>query len=176
MDKLDQKLILELQRDGRQSYSDLGKILGVTEGTMRKRLKSLIKRGIIKVVAAPTLEELGYNFVSIVGIQVRMAELEKVQQILSQNRAVCELAWVTGRYDLIATVVTRSTREFADFMANELSIIPAVVRTETFVNLGMIKGAVSLADTIEIVRNCDIPSLKKTQKSVTTFRRTHTHH
>jgi len=162
MDELDQKLILELQRDGRQTFSNLGKMFGVTEGTTRKRVKSLIKRGIIKVVAVPTLEELGYNFVSIVGIQVRMAELEKVQQTLSQNRAVCELAWVTGRYDLIAIVVTRSTRDFADFMANELSIIPAVVRTETFVTLGMIKGIVGLADTIEIVRNFSICPPRKT--------------
>lgn len=162
IDELDQKLILELQRDGRQSYSDLGKMFGVAEGTMRKRLKSLIKRDIIKVVAVPNMRELGYTFISIVGIQVRMAELNKVRENLSQNPAVCQLAWVTGRYDLIAIVVTRSTREFADFMANELSTIPAVVRTETFVSLGMVKGAVSLADTIELVRNCDIPSLRKT--------------
>jgi len=161
MDKLDQKLILELQRNGRQSYSDLGKMFGVTEGTVRKRLKSLIKRDLIKVVAVPNVRELGYNFISIVGIQVRMVELDKVRENLSQNPAVCQLAWVTGRYDLIAIVITRSTEEFANFMANELSTIPSVVRTETFVSLGMVKGAVGLADTNELINTLDVPLPKK---------------
>ena len=163
IDELDRKLILELQRDGRQSYSELGKRFGVTEGTVRKRLKSLIKRDIIKVVAVPNVKELGYNFISIVGIQVRMAELDKVRENLCQNPAVCQLVWVTGRYDLIAVVVTRSTEEFANFMANELSAIPSVVRTETFVSLGMVKGAVGLADTRELINTLDIPSPKKTR-------------
>ena len=163
IDELDRKLILELQRDGRQSYSDLGKMFGVTEGTVRKRLKSLIKRDLIKVVAVPNVRELGYNFIGIVGIQVRMVELDKVGENLSQNPVVCQLAWVTGRYDLIATVVTRSTEEFANFMANELSAIPSVVRTETFVSLDMVKGAVGLADSRELINTLDIPSLKKTR-------------
>ena len=161
MDKLDQKLILELQRNGRQSYSDLGKMFGVTEGTVRKRLKSLIKRDLIKVVAVPNVRELGYNFISIVGIQVRMVELDKVRENLSQNPAVCQLAWVTGRYDLIAIVITWSSEEFANFMANELSTIPSVVRTETFVSLGMVKGAVGLADTNELINTLDVPLPKK---------------
>lgn len=163
MDELDQKLMLELQRDGRQSYSDLGKMFGVTEGTVRKRLKTLIKRDLIKVVAVPNMRELGYNFISIVGIQVQMVELDKVGEDLSQNPAVCQLTWVTGRYDLIATVATRSTEEFAKFMANELSAIPSVVRTETFVTLGMIKGTMGLADTSELISTLDIPSPKKTR-------------
>ena len=163
VDELDQKLILELQRDGRLSYSDLGKILGVTEGTVRQRFRKLTNSDIIKIVATPDVSKLGYTFVSIVAIQVRMAELEKVRETLSQNPAVCQLIWVTGRYDLIATVVTRSTEEFANFMANELSAIPSVVRTETFVSLGMVKGAVSLADTSELINTLDIPSPKKTR-------------
>jgi len=162
MDELDQKLILELQRDGRQTFSDLGKMFGVTEGTMRKRLKSLIKRGIIKIVAVPNVGELGYSFISIVGIQVKMAQLNKVQEKLLKNPAVCQLTWVSGRYDLIAIIITRSTEEFANFMANELSTIPSVVRTETFVSLGVVKGAVGLADTIGIVRNFSISLPRKT--------------
>ena len=160
VDELDQKLILELQRDGRLSYSDLGKILGVTEGTVRQRFRKLTNSDIIKIVATPDVSKLGYTFVSIVAIQVRMAELEKVRETLSQNPAVCQLIWVTGRYDLIAIVVTRSTEEFSNFMASELSTIPSVVRTETLVSLGMAKGTVSLPDTTELIRCLDISPKK----------------
>ena len=163
IDELDQKLILELQRNSRVSYSNLAKILGVSEGTVRQRFKKLTKSEIIKAVAVPNVSKLGYSFISIVAIQVRMAELDRVRETLSQNPAVCQLVWVTGRYDLIAIVVTQSTEEFANFMVNELSAIPSVVRTETFVSLGMVKGAVSLADTSELINTLDIPSPKKTR-------------
>ncbi len=153
MDELDKKLVLALQSDGRQSFTDLGKMFEVTEGTVRKRIRSLMKRNSLRITGVPNVKELGYNFISIVGIQVQMEELEKVQSNLSKNPAVCQLWWVTGRYDLIAVVATQSSEEFANFMANELSTIPSVERTETFVNLGMFKGTPFLADTADLINS-----------------------
>lgn len=164
LNEFEQKLILALQKDGRQSYTDLGRMFGVTEGTVRKRIKSLIRNNVIKIVGVPNVRELGYNFISIVGIQVQMSELDKVQASLSKNPAVCQLSWVAGRYDLIAIVATRSSEEFANFMANELSTIPSVVRTETFVSLGMFKGTPCLADTIELINNHKISPKRQPQK------------
>jgi len=107
------------------------------------------------------MRKLGYNFISIVAIQVRMAELNKVWEALSRNPAVCQLIWTTGRYDLIAVVIARSAEEFADFMIRELSTVPAVARTETFISLGTAKGTVGLADTSELIRRFDVPLKKK---------------
>ena len=106
----------------------------------------------MKIVAVPNMSKLGYSFVSIVAIQVSMAELNKVCEALYQNYAVCQLTWVTGRYDLIAVIIARSTEELADIMAKEISIIPGVTRTETFVSLRVVKGTMSLLDTSELVR------------------------
>ena len=161
IDEVDQKLILELQRDGRMSFCELGKLLGVTEGTVRHRFKRLTKGGIMKIVAVPSMSKLGYGFVSIVAIQVSMAELNKVCEALYQNYAVCQLTWVTGRYDLIAVIIARSTEELADIMAKEISIIPGVTRTETFVSLGTAKGTTDLGDTSEFVRYLDVSSKNK---------------
>jgi Lrp/AsnC family transcriptional regulator for asnA, asnC and gidA len=165
MDELDKKLVLTLQRDGRQSFTDLGKMFGVTEGTVRKRIKSLVKGNVLKIVGVPNVRELGYNFISIVGIQVQMEELDKVQSKLSKNPSVCQLSWVTGRYDLIAVVATQSSEEFANFMANELSTIPSVVRTETFVSLGMFKGTPCLADTMDLIDSRGVSLKKQPRKS-----------
>jgi DNA-binding Lrp family transcriptional regulator len=107
------------------------------------------------------MSKLGYNFVAIVGIQVSMAELRKVWDTLCHNPAVCQLTWVTGRYDLIAVIFARSAVEFSHFMVNELSVIPSVIRTETFVSLGMSKGMEGLADTTELVRRLDASPRKR---------------
>ncbi|MFQ6115108.1 MAG: Lrp/AsnC family transcriptional regulator [bacterium] len=166
-DELDRKLIQELQKDGRKGYVDLASGLGVVEGTVRKRVKHLLDRNIVKIVAVPNLRELGYGFVTILAVQVSVADMRKVATNLAQNQHVCFLAFVTGRFDLIAIVVTRTPEEYSHFWESELSTIPGVLRTEAFVNLDIIKGSAGLLDTIELVRNFDIPSLSKTQKSAT---------
>ena len=72
IDKLDQELILDLQRDGRRSYIDLAKMLNVSEGTVRGRLRKLLDQGIIKITTMPELNKLGYSFMGIVGMQVHL--------------------------------------------------------------------------------------------------------
>lgn len=162
VDDLDLNLIRELQKNGRESYVDLASRLGVVEGTVRKRIKHLLDRDIIKIAAVPNVRELGYSFTCIMGLQVRMEDLRKVAKNLAQNQHVCYLAFVTGRYDLMAIVVTQSPEELSQFIEKEISAIPSILRTETFVNLDIIKGAAGLLDTVQLVSNLNISSLKKT--------------
>jgi len=175
VDVLDGKLIQELQKNGRENYVDLAKRLGVVEGTVRKRTKQLLDRGIMKIVAVPNVRELGYGLTCIMGLQVRMEDLRKVAENLAQNQHVCYLAFVTGRYDLMAIVVTESPEELSSFIEKDISAIPSILRTETFVNLDIIKGGVGLLDTTQLVRNFDV-SLKRTEKSATRFPSTAANH
>ena len=164
IDKLDRKLIEELQKDGRESYTELAMKLGVTEGTVRKRVKNLVDKSIIKIVAVPNMSELGYNLMSIIGMQVKMVDLRKVADALAKKANVCHLAFVAGRYDVMALVVARSHKELSDFIEKEISTIPSVLRTETFVNLDVIKGAWSGADTTQLISDLDSFLLGEEQK------------
>jgi Lrp/AsnC family transcriptional regulator for asnA, asnC and gidA len=161
VDKLDRKLMMELQKSGRQSYVDIARTLGVVEGTVRKRVKDLLNRNIMKIVAVPNPRELGYNFISIMGLQVRMADLRKVAEKLVQKPIVCYLAFVTGRYDLMAIIMTQSPEELSHFIEREISALPSVLRTETFVNLDVIKGGWPGLDTTQLISNIDVSPRKK---------------
>ncbi|MEM4151114.1 MAG: AsnC family transcriptional regulator [Nitrososphaerota archaeon] len=48
LDELDRQIIELMRRDARRSYQSIGRELGVSEGTVRKRVKRLIKSGVIK--------------------------------------------------------------------------------------------------------------------------------
>lgn len=161
IDELDRKLMMELQKNGRREYVYLAKVLGLVEGTVRRRVKNLLDRNIMKVVAIPNLHELGYNFISIMGLQVKLADLRKVADELVQKPNVCYLSFVTGRYDLIAIIATRSPEELSHFIEKEISTLPSVLRTETFVNLDVIKGGYLELDTIQLISNSDVSPLKK---------------
>jgi len=156
IDELDQRLIQELQKSGRRGYSDLAKALGVVEGTVRRRVKNLQDRNIMKVVAVPNPRALGYNFLSIMGLQVRLADLRKVAEELVQKPIVCYLAFVTGRYDLMAIIMTQSPEELSHFIEKEISALPSVLRTETFVNLDVIKGGWQGLDTTQLISSVNV--------------------
>ena len=121
----------------------------------------MVSQGIIKITAIPELDKLGYSFMGIVGMQVRLADLRAVADQLAKNPNVCYLANVTGRYDFIAIVITRSSGEFTVFMENVISGIPSILRTETFVNLHVYKGQVIGLDTGHLVSNLDLSPPKE---------------
>jgi len=153
IDNLDQKIIEELQVNGRETYVDLAEKLGVVEGTVRKRIKHLLAKDIIKMVAVPNVRKLGYNLVSVMGLQVKMEDLRKVADKLVKSKHVCYLAFVAGRFDLVAIILSQSPEELSQFVEKEISAIPSILRTETSINLDIIKGAPGLLDTIQLVRN-----------------------
>ncbi len=157
LDKLDQKLIFELQRNGRQSFVELANLLQVSEITIRRRVKRLTDSGTIRITTIPDLEALCYTFTCMVGIQVRMVDFDSTVEQITSHANVCYLSKVTGRYDLIAIVVAKSSREFADFLQNLTSNIPGISRTETFVNIDIYKGQAVAPDTSHLVSNL-IPS------------------
>ena len=153
IDQLDRELIIELQKDGRRSFVELAEVLHVSEATARNRVRRLLSSGIVKITAVPNLQMLGYQFVSIVGIQVRLVELRGIVEQLTRHANVCYLANVTGRYDLIGIIVTRSSREYADFIEGTVSVIPGVDRTETFVSLNVFKGEAMGLDTLDLLNS-----------------------
>ena len=153
VDDLDLSIIQALEKDGRRNYTDIAKQLGVVEGTVRKRVKNLLDNKVIRISATPNPRGLGFSVVAIMGLQVQMSALRHVAQILESKPNVQWLAFVTGRYDLIAIVIEKSTEDLSKFIEREISAIPSISRTETFVNLDIVKGlfanTISLIETIK---------------------------
>ena len=156
IDNIDQGIIQELQRNGRENFVDIAEKLGVVEGTVRNRLNKLLENNILKIVAVPNMLALGYRFVAIMGFQVNMPEMRKVAKELSKNQHICYLAWVTGKYDLMAIIITRSPQELASVIENEFSCIVDILRMETFVNLDILKGAWGVPDTTQLISNLSL--------------------
>lgn len=150
-DELDKRLILDLQNDGRATYVDIARKYGIAEGTIRKRIKRLLSDEIIKVSAVPNVRKLGFGLISIVGFQVKMEDLRNVADNLACNKHICYLAFVAGRYDLMAIVVTSSPEELSSFLEKEISAIPSILRNETFVNLDVIKGKWPMIETSQLI-------------------------
>src|SRR3546814_18953342 len=74
MDKLDWKIVAALERDGRQSYSDLGEQVGLSKSPCWSRVKNLEESGVIDGYAA-RLDQLaiGLAVQSFVEVKIRFS-------------------------------------------------------------------------------------------------------
>ena len=84
MDELDRKIIGLLQVDGRASNAKIAREVGVSEGTVRRRLRRLIQDDVVKVIAVPNLEKLGYATTALIGLQTGPGKSDAVAEAIAQ--------------------------------------------------------------------------------------------
>ena len=140
MDELDTKIIQILQEDGRASNAGIARKVGVSEGTVRRRLKRLIQKEYIQVVALPDASKMGFESQALVGVQV---DPDKVDQVADALADLSEINWVaitTGSFDVFAWITLQSAEALGIFLRTKVGTIKGVRRTETFVNLDKKRG------------------------------------
>lgn len=145
MDDLDTRIITLLQSDGRASNAGIARDVGVSEGTVRRRLKRLVTEEYIRVVALPDPAKMGYASEALIGVQV---DPEKVDQVSDDLARLDEINWVavtTGQYDIFAWATLTSPEALGIFLRTRIGTINGVRRTETFVNLANKKRAYGVA-------------------------------
>lgn len=132
MDTTDIAIINEL-KDGRISFNKIAQTLGLAEGTVRSRVKRLRKDGQLDITALVNHEALPEHSVVIIGICVKDMDLVKKGSEFSKLRGVISVAVVTGRFDLILTVMLTKDFGILEFYTEEASSITNVQSVETFV-------------------------------------------
>ena len=133
LDELGQKIIEELQEDARQSFREIGRELKVSEGTVRNRVKGLLKSNTVRISAIPNPQQLGLNFMCIMGIEVKVGTAEQVENVLIKSPNVYYLCGCTGNLDIMGIFLFRNPAEFDLFVKNVIANIPEIVRTSTYV-------------------------------------------
>ncbi len=139
MDDLDRKIIELLQINGRASNARIARDVGVSEGTVRRRLRRLVQDEIIRVVAVPDPEKMGLSTVALIGIQADPDKLDDVAERLAALPETQYVSLTTGSFDLFIWVALLSSEELGNFLRHSVGVIRGVRRTETFVNLVIVK-------------------------------------
>ena len=137
MDDLDVNIINLLQLDGRASNAKIAREAGVSEGTIRRRLKKLIEDGYLSVIAIPNLDRLGFATTAMIGIQTEPGMSEKVATTIAELEQAHYVAVTTGSFDVFVWVGTDTAENLGSFLREQVGVINGVQRTETFVNLSI---------------------------------------
>ncbi len=132
MDTTDIAIINQL-RDGRISFKTVAERLDLAEGTVRNRVKKLKKEGILDITGLVDPEALPDHSVVMVGVQVRDMNLVKKAEEFSKLRGVISVCVVTGRFDLVVTVMLAKEFTLLKFYTEEAVKIANIRSVETFV-------------------------------------------
>lgn len=139
MDELDRSIIAILEKNGRASNARIAREVRVSEGTIRRRLKRLLTEGIISITAVPDPHKLGYQSEALIGVQVDPDKVNDVADRLAELDNTRLVATTTGSFDVFTWVTLSDAEALGLFLRREIGSIPGVRRTETFVNLSVMK-------------------------------------
>jgi len=118
IDDVDKRIIKLLQKNGRLTNTEIAKELGVTEGTIRKRLNRLVSEKIIIIAAVLNLPFLGYQVSG--NMRIR-ADIEKSDQIITKLKKFDEVWYliriVGGSMNIQLEFVVQSFEDYNIFMA-----------------------------------------------------------
>lgn len=135
LDKTDRQIVRALQRNGRTSNTEIGRALGLTETTIRKRIARLIDEELVSIVAVPTPRAMGRTLSAIIGVSVTLGDLDTVSHALSKSPEVRYLGLSTGRYDIIVEAFFNDSEHLLAFVSEKLGGLTGVTSVETSIIL-----------------------------------------
>jgi Lrp/AsnC family transcriptional regulator for asnA, asnC and gidA len=138
LDDVSKGIIEQLQKDGRRSYAEIGKAVGLSEAAVRQRVQKLTEAGVMQVVAVTDPMQLGFYRQAMIGIRVT-GDTTRVAAELAAIPAVDYVVLTAGSFDVLAEVVCESDDDLIELLNHRIRAIDGVQSTETFVYLKLQK-------------------------------------
>ena len=139
LDDRDLKILEILQENGRASYSEIARRIGMSEAAVYSRIQKLLRLGVVKSIQAIlNAEMLGYGVTAFISVTAQPAKYEKVLEELSRIPEVLEVHDVTGEHYCLVKVRARDNRALAELL-DRIGRLDGVISTETRIVLRTIK-------------------------------------
>ncbi|NLA36567.1 MAG: Lrp/AsnC family transcriptional regulator [Actinobacteria bacterium] len=138
LDAKDERIIAELQSDGRRPYTQLGKSVGLSEAAVRQRVQRLLDAGVMQIVAVTDPLQLGLKRAAMVGVKVE-GDVRAAAEAIASFDEVVYVVLTAGPVDLLAEVVVPNDDELLVLVNDRIRQIPGVVSTETSIYLSLYK-------------------------------------
>ncbi|MHB0856866.1 MAG: response regulator [Anaerolineae bacterium] len=131
MDETDRQIVGLLHENGRRSNVEVARELGVSEGTVRKRVDRLLASGILKVVGVVDPRAAGYETRVLIFLKVDLAHLDRLTHQLKAFSEVVSVYCVTGEHDIVAEAAFSSDEALMAFLTGQLAGLGGVLSTTT---------------------------------------------
>lgn len=128
MDEIDVEILGILKRNARTKYVKIAETVGLTEGAVRRRMRELVKQGVIRKFTIETAVELE-------GIVLVRTEPTRTGKATTEIRRIADRVFETsGDYDIAALIQAQTMAEL-NRKIDEIRRLPDVLTTNTLVKL-----------------------------------------
>ncbi|MEM7041883.1 MAG: Lrp/AsnC family transcriptional regulator [Pseudomonadota bacterium] len=143
VDRLDVKILNELQRDSRQPIADIAERAGLSLSACHRRIKILESTGIIEGYGARLdAKALGLEievFAEISLFSQHHSALEEFEQAVLSHDEILECKLTTGASDYILRIIAKDVADYDRIHRNVLSDLPGVASMRSIFALRSIK-------------------------------------
>jgi len=133
MDEIDQQVIKILKENARTTYVEIGRLLKLSEGTVRNRVQALIDSGVITKFTIEVSLSVGIRALIMASIEPTTPTLQ-VSNIIGELNGIEKIYEVTGEYEIVC-VVTSANIEGLNQTIEDIRAIPGVTSTNTIIVL-----------------------------------------
>jgi Lrp/AsnC family transcriptional regulator for asnA, asnC and gidA len=126
LDDKDRRILNLLQENSRTSYMHIADELGVSEATVRYRVKNLIENGVISrftVLLNP--RKIGYPITGILLVKIAPDHFDEASKQISALDETRHVLQNTGEYNIVAVVKARSLEHLGD-LRKTVEAIPGI--------------------------------------------------
>ncbi|WP_139417544.1 Lrp/AsnC family transcriptional regulator [Agromyces laixinhei] len=138
LDVVSKAIIEQLQADGRRSYSDIGKAVGLSEAAVRQRVQRLTESGVMQIVAVTDPMQLGFTTQAMIGIHTS-GDTRVLAEQLAEIPEIDYVVLTAGSFDVMVEIVCENDDELLDLLNTRIRVLAGVQSTETFVYLKLQK-------------------------------------
>jgi Lrp/AsnC family transcriptional regulator for asnA, asnC and gidA len=139
LDAFDRQIIDLLTVDARVSNRQIAARLGVTEGTIRGRIRRLEDGGCIRLTAITNVEYVGSPKVVLIGIEAQHSELKTLCQKIATMPEIGCVILMLGRFDILAIGLFTKLEDVFAVANSRILGLPGVRHVETSIAVKTLK-------------------------------------
>ena len=143
IDRTDRAIIRELRADGRLTVRDLAARVNLSPTPCHARMKRLIETGYITgfraLVDHAMLDEGHVAFVQVTLSDTRAHALDAFNAAVRDAPEIEQCHMIAGGFDYLLKVRTNDIRGYRRMLGEEISRLPHVASTSTFVSMEAVK-------------------------------------
>jgi Lrp/AsnC family transcriptional regulator for asnA, asnC and gidA len=138
LDETSKLIVEELQQDGRKSYAEIGKVVGLSEAAVRQRVQKLTEAKVMQIVAVTDPLVLGFSRQAMIGIKCSGDAL-MVAKSLAEITSVDYVVLTAGSFDIMVEAVCEDDDALLALINEQIRALPGVISAESFVYLKLEK-------------------------------------
>lgn len=137
IDKVDLQILSLLMQDANMPYTEIGKRIFVSGGTVHVRMGKMERMGIVKgAQLVVDYAKLGWDISAFLGIYLDKSSLySEVAKELATIPEIVNIHYTTGIYSIFAKLVCRDTQHLRQVLHDKIQKVNGIQRTETFISL-----------------------------------------